>query len=155
MSTLIARLIAWFFVGIIYAVGPTMVIIAVAISVPTVRFVNAAIATDGKIIGLNRVYLPRRSKEVYLPVFRFTANDGQPHMIMADSNTNLVPFKPGDHVRVIYLKDHPETARIDSIAQLWMPQLIFAFFGTLFIVFSWRMYKRRTVTNRSDAVTFT
>lgn len=140
---MIARLIAWFFVGIIYAVGPTLVIIAVAISIPTARFVNAAVATDGKIISLNRVYLPRRSKEVYLPVFRFTANDGQPHMIMADSNTNLVPFKPGDHVRVIYLKDHPETARIDSIAQLWMPQLIFGVFGVAFTAFSFRILFRR------------
>ncbi|HEY2467707.1 MAG TPA: DUF3592 domain-containing protein [Terracidiphilus sp.] len=139
---MIARLIARFFVGILYAAGPVLLLIAIGTSIPTARFVGAAVAADGKIISLNRVYLPRRSKEVYLPVFRFTASDGHTHMLMADSNVSLVPFKPGDKVRILYLKDRPESARIDTVAQLWMPQLILGVIGAIFTGISVRILLR-------------
>ena len=148
MSNLIARLIAWFFVGILYAVGPALLLIAVVASIPTVRFARAALAADGKIINLDRVYLPRRSKEVYLPVFRFIANDGHPHMIRAESGVNWAPFRPGDRVRILYLKDRPESARINSIPQLWMPQIILAIIGAIFSAFSFRMWNRRRSRDR-------
>lgn len=138
-----SRLIGYFFVSILYAIGPVLLLIAVGSSIPTIRFVAASIATDGTVCDLNRVYLPRRSKEVYLPVFLFIANDGQSHMVMADSNAGWVPLKRGDHVRVLYLKDHPETARIDTIPQLWMPQLIVAVVGALFTVICVHMFRRR------------
>jgi hypothetical protein len=141
---MLGRLIAYFFVGCLYAVGPLLLLIAIASSVPTARFISAGIAADGTIIDLNRVYLPSRSKEVYLPVFRFTADDGQTHMIMANSNANWIPFKRGDHVRVVYLKDHFETARIDSIPQLWMAQIILAFIGAVFCALSIWMIRRKS-----------
>jgi hypothetical protein len=140
-----ARLIAYFFVGVLYAVGPILLIIAIGASIPTLTFVHAANPADGTIIGFDRVYMPRRSKEVYLPVFRFTANDGKTHMIMADSGVNWVEFKRGDRVPILYLKDRPESARIATIPQLWMPQLILAFFGVLLTLFSvWILMRRRS-----------
>jgi hypothetical protein len=148
VSTVIARLIAYFFVGVLYAVGPVLLLIAIGSSIPTAEFVLASTATDGTVFDLQRVYLPRRSKEVYLPVIRFSANDGQTHMIRSDSNTALVPFKRGDRIRVLYIKDHPETARIDTIPQLWMPQLILGFFGAIFTALSVRIQIRRRVRSR-------
>jgi hypothetical protein len=138
MSTMIARLIAYFFVGVLYAVGPLLLLIAIASSIPTAEFVLASTATDGTIVELERVY-SKRHRYVYEPVFRFTANDGQTHMIRSDSNTALVPFKRGDRIRVLYLKDHPETARVDTLPQLWMPQLILAVLGAVFTAFSVRI----------------
>ena len=146
--TMIARLIAYFFVGVLYAVGPLLLLIAIATSVPTARFVLSSTATDGKIIYLQRVYSRQFSKEVYKPVVRFTANDGQAHIFVADSRMGLVPLKAGDTIRVLYLKDHPETARIDMIPQLWMPQLILGFFGAIFTVLSVRIQIRRRVRSR-------
>lgn len=138
-----ARLIAYFFVGIIHAIGPLVLIVAFASSIPTFEFVHQSIPADATIVDLKRVYLPRRSKEVYFPVFRFSGSDGQAYMVRANSNASLVPLKIGDRVRVLYLKDHPETARIDSIPQLWMVQLILGFGGALFCVFSARIILRR------------
>jgi hypothetical protein len=143
-----ARLIAYFFVGVLYAVGPGLLLIAIGSSIPTMNFVRASLAADGTIINLQRVYSTRRSKEVYMPVFRFMGSDGQTHMIMASSNANWVPFKRGDHVRVLYLEGHPETARIDSIVQLWMAQIILAVIGALFTVFSVQMLTRRSGGDR-------
>ena len=92
--------------------------------------------------------MPRRSKEVYLPVVRFIDNDGHPHMIMADSGVNWVPFKPGDHVRILYLKDRPESVRIDSVPQLWMPQLILAILGAILTRLSVRLLSRKSTPRR-------
>ena len=146
MSTLIARLIAYFFVGVLCAVGPGLLIISIASSIPTARFVLASTATDGKIVSLDRVYY--RSRYGYLPVFRFTANDGQIHMIRADSSTSLVRFKPGDRIRVLYLRDHPETARIDTFAQLWMPQFILGLVGVFFTTVPVRILMRKRAVRR-------
>jgi hypothetical protein len=147
VSTVIARLIAWFFVGVLYAVGPLLLLIAIGSSTPTAKFVLNSAATDGRIVELERVP-SRRYGYVYLPVFRFTANDGQSHMIRANSNTSLFPFKPGDTIRVRYLKDHPETARIDTIAQLWMPQLILAVLGAAFTTVPVRIQMRKRAPGR-------
>ena len=149
---MIARLIAYFFVGVLYAVGPLLLLIAIASSIPTAEFVLASTATDGTVVDLERVYWPHRSKEVYLPVFRFSSNDGQTHMIRSSSNTALVPFKRGDRIRVLYLKDHPETARIDTLPQLWMPQLILAVLGAVFTAFSVRIPIRKRALRRAAAI---
>jgi len=148
----IARLIAYFFVGVLYAVGPLLLLIAIGSSIPTARFVLASTATDGIIIELQRVYLPRRSKDVYLPVFHFTANDGQTHMMRANSNTSFVRFKRGDQIRVRYIKDQPETARIDTFAQLWMPQLILGIFGAMFTAVPVRIHMRKRALNRAATI---
>lgn len=138
-----ARLIAYLVVGIFCAVGPLLLLIAIVLSIRTAGLVSATVAADGTIVEFQRDYSTRRSKEVYFPVFRFVANDGRTYMIRADSNASFVPFKPGDHVRILYFKDHPETARINSIAQLWMPQLILGFVGLVFTPFSVRIIQRR------------
>lgn len=149
VSALIARLIAWFFVGVLYAVGPLLLLIAIGSSIPTAEFVRASAVTDGTVTYLQRVYSTRRSKDVYLPVFRFIASDGETHTIMAPSNASLVPFKRGDHVRILYLNGHPETARIDSIAQLWMGQIIVGIIGAALTTFPVLMLKRRTALYRA------
>lgn len=148
MSNVIARMIAFFFVGILYAAGPLLLVIAIASAIPKAEFVFNSIAAEGKVISLERGYSKQFSKEVYKPVVRFTGGDGQIHLMIAESRAGLVRLKPGDSVRVIYLKDRPETARIDSIAQLWMPQLILGFIGGSFTFFSLRIVLRRRSARR-------
>lgn len=138
-----ARLIAYLIVGMVCAVGLLFLLIAIVLSIRTAGLVSATVAADGTIVEFQRAYSTRRSREVYLPVFRFVADDGHTYMLRADSNASFVPFKQGDHVRILYFKDHPETARINSIAQLWMPQLILGFFGFVFTSFSVRIIRRR------------
>jgi Protein of unknown function (DUF3592) len=143
VPNIIARMIAYFFVGIFYAVGPLLLIIAIGLSIPTARFVLASTPTDGKIIYMQRVYFRQFSKSFYKPVVRFTANDGQIHSFVADSRSGLTALKLGDTVRVRYIQDHPDTARIDTVAQLWMPQLILAVLGAAFTTVPIRIQMRR------------
>ena len=88
---MIARLIAYFFIGVLYAVGPLLLLIAISSSIPTARFVLASTTTDGKIIELAQTP-SRRYGYVYLPVFRFTANDGQATHGSCQLQYELCPF---------------------------------------------------------------
>ena len=152
MSNVFARLIAYLVVGVLCAVGPILLLIAIGSSVPTARFVLASTATDGKIMSLQREYSTRQSKEVYRPVVRFTASDGQTHMFIADSRAGLVALKTGDTIPVLYLNDHPETARIGTFVQLWMAQFILGIVGVFFTIVPVRILIRRKAQSRAAAV---
>src|ERR1700733_5334741 len=143
MSAVIARLIAYLFLGVLHAVGPLLLLIAIVSSIPKVEFVRNTVVSDGTIIALQAMYSRQFSKEVYKPVVRFADGNGQTYLFVADSRSGIDPLKPGDSVRVLYLRNHPETARLGTIAQLWMPQLILAFIGVVFVVFSMRILFRR------------
>jgi hypothetical protein len=149
MSSLIARLIAYLFVGILHTVGPVLLLIAIVSSIPKVEFVRNSVISDGTIIALHPMYSRQFSKQVHKPVVRFADDKGQTRLFVADSRSGVYPLKPGDSVRVLYLRDHPETARIDTIAQLWMPQLILAFVSIVFAAFSVRILIRRKNLSRT------
>jgi hypothetical protein len=150
-STMIARLVAYFFVGALFAVCPLLLVIAIGSSIPTARFVLASTAADGKIIYMERVYSRRFSKEVYKPVIRFTDNDGRMHIFMAESRMGLVPLKAGDTIRVIYIASHPETARIDTFPQLWMAQFILGLVGIFFTTVALRILMRKRALSHAAA----
>ena len=141
MSVVIARLISYFFVGMLCAVGPLLLLIAIVSSIPKLDFVRNSLVLHGTITSLQRLYSRQFSKEVYKPVVRFTDSSGQTRLFVADSRSGIATLKPGDSVPVLHLKDRPETAR--TIAQLWMPQLILALIGAVFFVFSVRILSRR------------
>jgi hypothetical protein len=153
VSTVFARLIAYFFVGVLCAVGPVLLLIAIGSSIPTAKFVLASPATDGKIINLQHAYSTRRSKEDYKPVVRFTASNGQTHMFIADSRAGLVSQKTGDTIPVLYLNDHPETARIGTFVQLWMAQFVLGIVGVSFTIVPVRILIRRKARSRATDVT--
>jgi hypothetical protein len=52
-------------------------------------------------------------------------------------------FVPGEPLKVLYINHHPETARIDSFKQLWVPPLIFAFLGGILTIFPALILKAR------------
>lgn len=136
-------MIAYFVVGLLFAVGPLLILIAFISSIPKVEFVRDSVTASGKVIRLERSYSRRFSKEVYRPVVRFTDGDGKTQIFIAESRSGIVALKPGDLVPVRYLKGSPRTARIDTIAQMWMPHLIVAFIGAIFVFFSVRILLRR------------
>ena len=139
MSTVIARLIGYFFVGVLYAAGPLLLFVAIVSSIPKVEFVRNSTAAEGKIISLERGYSRQFSKETYKPVVRFVDGSGQTHFFTANSRAGFHPLKEGDSVRVLYLKEHPEIARIDTVAQLWMPQPLIALLGAALLVLAVRI----------------
>jgi hypothetical protein len=152
MPTPIARLFMYAFVGILCAIGPLLLLFAIVSSIPTIQFVRSSVATGGEIIDMVPIRSSRHMGYVYVPEFRFIANDGAVHLKRVSSETAFSTFTSGDKVRILYLKDRPETARIDSISQLWMAQIILSVAGSFLSFFPFLIVKKK-LSNRQNAAT--
>lgn len=101
------------------AVGPFLLVLAIVSAVRTEIFLRGCVAAEGTVLGLESMRTSH-GNHGYSPIFRFTADDGQIHIVVSKVATNPPTFKRGDQVKVMYPPGHPESARIDSYSQLWM-----------------------------------
>ena len=101
----------------------------------TESLLRESIAVDGRIVGIEQVHRVNRSGLTYVPVFRFTLENGQPFTVASRVHSNPPEFKLGEAVKVYYKRDHPEWAVINSLGQLWMGNVALAFVGLIFIAF--------------------
>lgn len=140
---MIARLIGYLFVGVLCAPPVILLAIALTTAIPRVAFVYNAITTDGKIVAKRCPNQATRHGYQCLPIFRFTASDGQPYTVESSTGGNYSDFVIGRRIKVLYLNDHPQTARIDSFSQLWVVPLIFFFLSGVFAIFPAMILKAR------------
>ena len=98
----------------------------------TESLLRESIAVDGRIVSIDQVHRVRRSGYTYVPVFRFTLENGQPFTVASGVHSNPPEFKLGEAVKIYYKRDHPEGAVINSLGQLWMGDVALAFVGLVF-----------------------
>jgi hypothetical protein len=150
MPALFARLIAFLLIGVSFVVGPLLLLLALGSSIRMENFIRTSLAAEGTILELRPVYLPRRSRYAYRPVFRFTADDGRIWILTAASAAHLTtPFRPGDQIHVLYPRDHPELARIDTFAQLWNFPVVSGFLGAVLTLFPLLALRRKRALRRA------
>lgn len=119
MRNCLWRAIGLGLVSVVLAVGPFLLVLALVSAVRTEIFLRGCVAANGTVLGLESTRTSHGSHG-YSPIFRFTADDGQIHIVVSKVATNPPTFKRDDQVRVMYPPGHPESARIDSYSQLWM-----------------------------------
>lgn len=142
MRTL-ARAIAYLFVGVICAAPVILLAVALTTAINRANFVYKAIRADGRIIGVRCPNQSTHHGYQCLPIFRFTASDGETYMAESATGGDSSDFVVGEPLKVLYINHHPETARIDSFTQLWVPPLIFAFLGGILSIFPALILKAR------------
>jgi hypothetical protein len=125
------RLIAYGLIGIFCVPGPLGLLFALNLTLHRAAFIHTALRTDGTVIWLEPVRTNRTGAGTYIPVFRFTANDGRLHIINSDVSVPFSTFKRGDPVRVLYLQSNPETAHIDAFSTLWQESLVVGIWGAV------------------------
>lgn len=135
MPTLGPRLVAYGFVGAFCIVGPLFLLVAIGSAVDRAIFIHTAVGADGTVVEMRPVRSTRTGSGTYVPVFRFTADDGRIHITVSDVSVRFSSFTAGDHVLVLYLQGHPETARIDAFSPLWLYSLITGIVGAAFSTF--------------------
>ncbi|MBL4784484.1 MAG: DUF3592 domain-containing protein [Cohaesibacteraceae bacterium] len=69
---------------------------------------------------------------VYLPRVEFIDNGGIKQIFTSNSANSELSV--GEIVEVFYREDKPEDARINSFSTLWLPPIIMALFGVIFIL---------------------
>ncbi|MBD2361156.1 DUF3592 domain-containing protein [Anabaena minutissima FACHB-250] len=115
--------------GSIFAgIGSIFAVIGIIIGLNTRSFVATSVKTSGTVIDLIR-----RSK-VYYPVVKFTPSSGDPTTFEANSGSNPPAFKKDQPVEVLYHSQEPNSARINSWADLWFLPVIFTAMGSLFVL---------------------
>lgn len=119
MANLVQRVIGFGFVFLLLAVGPFLLVLALVSVIRTEIFLRGCVAAEGTVLGLESMRTSH-GNHGYSPIFRFTADDGQIHIVVSKVATNPPTFKRGDQVKVMYPPGRPESARIDSYSQLWM-----------------------------------
>lgn len=132
MPGLASRLIAYGFVGAFCLVGPLFLLIALNAAVHRAVFIHTALRAEGTVIEMRSTHSTRTGAGTYIPVFRYTADDGRIYTIVSDVSVQPSSFSRGEQVTVLYQQGHPETARIDAFTPLWLFSIIFGIVGAAF-----------------------
>jgi hypothetical protein len=142
MAALPARAIAYFFVTVIVLAGPVVLTIAAVAAIRQASFIGASTTADGTVLEL-RAVRGHRGAFNYAPLFRFTADDGRTYMLLSNTGTSPPGFVVGERVKVLYRSGDPMHAKIDSVAQLWLPEIILGAIGGVFSIFPVLILLRR------------
>lgn len=97
---------------------------------------------EGVITDINVRYTPNSNSRVsasnnytYTPLVQFTANDGQSYTFMSKvGEGGRSSFQKGENVKVLYDKNNPKSAVIDSFIQRWLLEIVLFGFALVFIV---------------------
>jgi hypothetical protein len=84
-----------------------------------------------------------RGGDLTLMHIKFTTEDGKPIEIKTAATFNT-EAKVGDEHPIIYLSSHPETAKIYSAKQLWLPMCVGFTFVSVCLFVGLRLLRRRT-----------
>jgi hypothetical protein len=154
MKDLVARLIAYVFLGSFCIAGPLCLFIALGSALQRAALIYSGLRAEGTVIAKQQMGTTRVT---YAPIFQFAASDGRTYVVTSNVYGRESAFKYGEHVRVLYRQDHPESARIDAFAVLWTLPLVFGVVGAAFSVIpalvlaSW-MRRRRTSVGEPDSM---
>lgn len=112
--------------------GPCVLVAALVSAYRTHVFLQSSTAAEATVVQMKEVRSLNLIERRYAPVFTFTAGDGRTYTLASKMATNPPAFKVGEHVMAHYQTGHPEQARLDSFAQLWLFDLIEGAFGVIF-----------------------
>jgi hypothetical protein len=128
------RLLAYGLIGLFCIPGPLGLLLALDLIVHRAAFIHDALRAEGKVIGMVPVRTTRTGAGTCIPEFRFTANDGDLHLINSDMSVPSSTFSVGDAVRVLYLQSNPEVARISAFSTLWQESLVVSIWGAVWSI---------------------
>lgn len=154
MKALLARLIAYVFLGSFCIAGPLCLFIALGSALQRAALIYSGLRAEGTVIASQQM---GSTRVTYAPVFQFAASDGRTYVVSSDVYGRESAVKYGQHVRVLYRRDHPESARIDAFAPLWTFPLVFGVVGAAFSVIpalvlaSW-LRRRRASRGEPDSM---
>jgi membrane protein implicated in regulation of membrane protease activity len=104
-------------------------IAAAVVAMGVNRFVQSAEKTTGTVVALVEKHESENNSITYAPVFTFTTTDGLTQSITSGISSSPASFSVGDRIPVLYRRDDPASAKVDSFWQLWFLPTLLAWFG--------------------------
>jgi hypothetical protein len=113
--------IAW----VVIILGCAALVGALGTMLYTWNFTRFAQRTSGTVIQMREQADKNSGSMSYAPTFRFQNDSGSPHTVSSGFFSSPPEFHVGDVVTVLYRRDDPQDARIDSYWQVWgLPSLL-------------------------------
>ncbi len=119
-------------------VGAMLLFLGIATFIKTRRFAADAIRTPGVVVE-NKAMREQRQDglghdTLYYPVFAFTDLQGIERRVRGSTASFPPSFPIGAQVVVLYRRDDPESARIDSPGDLWFVPAVASIIGAVTLV---------------------
>lgn len=99
-------------------VGPVFLLVSIVSAAFTVMFLRNSVRTVGTISSLTK-QVSEEGVITYMPVFDFMDAHGLGHQARSSIGSAPPAFHIGDRVPVLYRRDNPEQAHIDTTGQIW------------------------------------
>lgn len=77
-----------------------------------------SVPTEGEVVEVTTI--KSRSRDYYYPVILFKASDGLSYTFTSETGTSAAfDYSKGDIINIRYLKEDPQTAKMNSFIELW------------------------------------
>ncbi len=102
-----------------------MAIGAIVTAVQSWRFLRSAVPAVGTVVALRET--GGGVDSTWAPVVEFTNQVGVTFSVNSRMSSAPPAHRVGDRLAVLYLPNHPESARVDHPAEFWMAPIVFSF----------------------------
>lgn len=120
-------------VGPLFAGGGALfLLIAIGTAAYTVYFVHTALRAGGSVVEMQQTTDKDSGDVLYAPTFQFRDSAGVSHTVASTVYQSPPAFHVGDTVSVIYLANHPDSARINAYWDVWGFTTVFGILGVVF-----------------------
>jgi hypothetical protein len=97
------------------------------------KFVNRGAHAEGIIVEMKK---GSSILSKYHPRVRFQTKEGKTIEFSPGNGSNPPIYEVNDHVPVVYNRDYPNHAVINSFIEIWLGPVIYAGLGLLLLIFS-------------------
>ncbi|MBQ2315187.1 MAG: DUF3592 domain-containing protein [Treponema sp.] len=119
--------------GIFFSLfGGCWFIAGLAITLYTCIFVSHAVETRGTVIE-NKLVSTGKNTSVYYPVFAYTDENGTQYTIQSNMGNKPPRYKTGQEISILYAKNKPGSAKINSFVELYLPGTLFGGIGFILL----------------------
>jgi hypothetical protein len=105
----------------------------------TLHFTRAALHTNGTVIAMREATGSGSGPRTFAPTFRFRDAAGIEHVVTSNVYQRRGAFQVGDTVAVLYLRDSPQAARLDSFWQVWGMSTVLGMIGCMALTIGFAM----------------
>ncbi|MCB1505596.1 MAG: DUF3592 domain-containing protein [Hyphomicrobiaceae bacterium] len=122
---------------IFLGMGVMMALVGGALLLMTVQAVSKSDRTSGEVVAIEKSHPMPASKGgaprvTYTPVIEFKAPDGATHRFTSSWHSTEPAYAVGEKVGILYRRDDPSRAFVDSFAETWLLPIIFSGIGLVF-----------------------
>ncbi len=115
--------IFYFLSALILVIGIPFAVVSIFELKNTLNLLSNSHKTLGKIVGIEEERR-RNSGDMYSPVIKYKSISGDEYVYHSSTKTGYTSYKIGQEIELIYDKNNPQNARVNSFLDIWFLTII-------------------------------